>query len=93
MIALLTLSEIHPKSAPAISAVSSLACDTNVPVACCAILALGDLGADATPAVPTLARLLSNTNRKVRVQATNALCRIDPVAAAEYGINTNAAAR
>ena len=51
-----------------------------------AIRALRRLGAEAKPAVPTLAALLSDADAAIRSAATNALKHIDPEAAARAGI-------
>ncbi|MDB6112697.1 MAG: repeat protein [Pedosphaera sp.] len=47
---------------------------------------LGGLGADAKHAVPAILPLLIDTQRMVRVAATNALIAIDPEAAAKAGV-------
>jgi hypothetical protein len=40
--------------------------------------------------MPHLARMLENSDLKIRRIATNALVSINPVRAQEFGINTNA---
>jgi HEAT repeat protein len=56
-------------------------------VSVCAVQALGDFGAGAKPAIPALVKLLQDQNSDIRANATNALKKIDPEAAAKAGVN------
>jgi HEAT repeat protein len=49
------------------------------------IMGLGEFGAQAKPAVPSLLRLLNDADEGIRGQVTNALLTIDPEAAARAG--------
>jgi HEAT repeat protein len=51
-----------------------------------AIKSLQIFGPEAKPAVPALIKLLHDNDDSIREQATNALLKIDPQAAAEAGL-------
>jgi HEAT repeat protein len=67
------------------SLVKALA-DTNFVIRLVAARGLGLFGTNAQPAVPVLVRLLNDRNSRVRPDATNALRKIDPEAAARAGV-------
>jgi len=57
---------------------------------CAAIYALERIEADPASVIPALIAALNDANPVVRSSLTNALLRLDPVAAASAGVNTNA---
>lgn len=57
--------------------------DTDVRMLAESIMALGQFGPDAKPAIPLLTNLLRAPNPNVRLEATNALKLIDSAAAAQ----------
>jgi HEAT repeat protein len=60
--------------------------DADVRIRAFSTGALGQYGPDAGSAVPLLTNLLQDPNPNVRLEATNALKRIDPAAVAQAGI-------
>jgi hypothetical protein len=60
--------------------------DTNFAIRLVAARGLGHFGTNAQQAVPALVRLMNDPSTRVRPDATNALKKIDPAAAAKAGV-------
>lgn len=89
--AVMGLDELNAEPHLVVPALAKSLSDTNWFVRTVAAEALGRFGKEALQAVPALVQSLKDTNKFVRGSATYALTRIDPVAAANAGVNTNIA--
>jgi HEAT repeat protein len=81
--AIMALGDIHAEPHRVIPVLTNALHDTNSDVRYCAVTALEQFGQDAELAV---VKLLNDPDYNVRDNATNALRRIDPEAAAKAGI-------
>jgi HEAT repeat protein len=79
----MALGDIHAEPHRVIPVLTNALHDTNSDVRYCAVTALEQFGQDAELAV---VKLLNDPDYNVRDNATNALRKIDPKAAAKAGI-------
>src|SRR5262249_14427422 len=84
--ALFSVDAEHANQRLVVPALVNALADTNFVIRLLAATCLGDFGANAQPAVPVLVRLLNDPTSRVRPDATNALRKIDPEAAARAGV-------
>jgi len=84
--AISALSQIHSQASEVVPVLIKSLSHTNFQVRIQVAEGLGNFGADSQQAVPDLVLSLHDRNSVVRWAATNALRRIDPVAAAKAGV-------
>jgi hypothetical protein len=85
-VAIQTLYAVHVEPQVVVPALVKALSDTNFVNRLVAARGLGSFGTNAQQAVPALMVLLSDSNSRVRSDATNALKKIDPEAAAKAGV-------
>lgn len=86
-VAIWSLSAMDSEPALVVPALVKALSDTNYVIRLVAAKGLGRFGTNAQQAVPALVQLLRDPNVRVRPNATNALRKIDPGAAAKAGVD------
>ena len=86
IVAATALGRIGEGSGAAVAALTAALKDEDWHVRQCAAIALGQTAGENSIAAAAVTEALRDTNRVVRIEATNALLRLDPEAAAKAGI-------